>query len=89
MSDQPQVPTAAEASGLDFEHLDFEAAQAQLEQVVNELESGQVPLDRALALYQQGLALRDVCRRRLAAAEGLLERLVERADGSLAIEEAD
>ena len=82
MSDQP-----FDASS--YESLDFEAAQAQLEQVVSELESGQVPLDRALSLYQQGLALRDVCRRRLEAAEGLLEKLVERADGALAIEEAD
>jgi len=84
VNDKPQVPSAAE-----LEALDFETAQQRLEQVVNELESGQAPLDRALTLYQTGLVLRDVCRRRLTAAEGLLEKLVERADGSLAIEEAD
>lgn len=84
MNDMPQAPSAAE-----LETLDFETAQARLEQVVHELESGQAPLDRALELYQTGIALREVCRRRLAAAEGLLEKLVEQADGSVTVEEAD
>ena len=68
--------------------LGFEEAQALLERVVGELEGGQIPLDRALALYALGLKLRDVCRSRLAAAEGVLEQLREQPDGSVRLEEA-
>ena len=69
--------------------LDFEAAQAQLEEVVARLEGGQLPLEEALALYQLGVRLRDQCRARLAAAETLLERLQEAPDGSLQITESE
>lgn len=68
--------------------LGFEEAQALLERVVGELEGGQIALDRALALYALGLKLRDVCRGRLAAAEGVLEQLREQPDGTSLIEEA-
>ncbi|MBI2301578.1 MAG: exodeoxyribonuclease VII small subunit [Armatimonadetes bacterium] len=69
--------------------LSFEEAQARLEAVVAELESGQLTLDRSLALYELGLQLREHCRARLEAAEGALERLRELPDGSLASEETE
>lgn len=69
--------------------LGFEAAQERLEEVVTRLESGQLPLEEALALYQLGVRLRDHCRTRLAAAEALLERLQEGPDGTLQVIETD
>ncbi len=69
--------------------LTFEAAQARLETVCEQLESGQAPLEQALELYRLGLQLRDFCRAKLEAAEAILERLAEAPDGSLTIEEAD
>lgn len=69
--------------------LGFEAAQTRLEQVVAELEAGQIPLERALALYELGLQLRDLCRQRLAAAEGALTRLRESVDGTLSEEDTE
>lgn len=74
-------------SAAQLEALDFETAQARLEALVAELEGGQLPLERALTLYQVGRQLRDVCRARLAAAEGLLEQLREAPDGTLLREE--
>ena len=65
--------------------LGFEEAQSGLEAVVAELETGRLPLERALTLYQLGLKLRDQCRRRLEAAEGLLATLTETADGTLSL----
>lgn len=79
--------SATDPDLLDWEHMAFEEAQERLEQVVGELESGRVHLDRALALYELGLKLREVCRQRLQAAEGILERLVEQPDGTLTTEE--
>lgn len=64
--------------------LGFEEAQALLEQVVTELETGRLPLEQSLALYQQGLRLRDHCRGRLATVEAVLERL---RDGGVTVEE--
>ena len=43
----------------------FEAALAELEQVVAEMESGSLPLEASLAAYQRGAELLKQCRSRL------------------------
>jgi len=65
------------------ETLDFEAAMERLEAVVRELESGQVPLERAMALFEEGRKLGDACRAALDNAQARVEKLLERADGSV------
>jgi exodeoxyribonuclease VII small subunit len=47
----------------------YEAALQQLEQLVTELESGQMPLDSLLAGYRRGAALLEHCRSQLQAVE--------------------
>jgi len=47
----------------------FEAALAQLEQRVRTLESGEVALDDALRLFEEGVALAQTCHEQLEAAE--------------------
>ena len=47
----------------------YEAALQELEQLVGQLESGQMPLDQLLAGYQRGAALLAFCRDRLTAVE--------------------
>ena len=47
----------------------YEAALQELEQLVGQLESGQMPLDQMLAGYQRGAALLAFCRDRLTAVE--------------------
>ena len=58
----------------------FEQAQAELEQIVEGLERGQVPLDEALALWERGEQLYAICRGKLDAAEGKVEELGRRAE---------
>lgn len=58
----------------------YEEALAELERLVAELESGQLPLDRLLQSYQRGAQLLNYCRGRLAAVEEQV-KLVE--DGQL------
>ncbi len=58
----------------------FEEAQVELEQIVERLERGQVPLDDALALWERGEQLYAVCRAKLDAAEGRVEELARRAE---------
>ena len=60
----------------------FEQAQAELEQIVDRLERGQVPLDEALELWQRGEELHAFCRAKLDAAEGRVEELARRAEQS-------
>lgn len=57
----------------------YEAALQQLEQLVAELESGQMPLDRLLEGYRRGAALLEHCKRQLQAVEEQIKVL----DGTL------
>lgn len=47
----------------------FEAAMAELEQVVAELEKGDVALEKSIDLYSRGAALKAHCEKKLAQAE--------------------
>ena len=61
---------------------DFEAAMARLERIVQELESPQLGLDRALQLFDEGLAMSQRCSALLERARVRVEQLLERHDGS-------
>ena len=58
------------------ENLSFEAAFAELEDVVRQLEEGNLPLDQAMALFERGTALATHCNARLDAAELRVQQLV-------------
>ncbi len=53
----------------------YEAGLQELERLVNELESGQLPLDRLLVSYQRGAFLLSHCRDRLQAVEDQIKVL--------------
>ena len=59
----------------------FEDALRALEQVVARLESGDVPLDESISLYERGEELRKHCQGRLDAAQVRIEKIVAGADG--------
>lgn len=48
---------------------DYESALVELEAIVGEMESGQLPLDASLAAYKRGAELLQYCRQQLADAE--------------------
>jgi exodeoxyribonuclease VII small subunit len=56
----------------------YEEAQKELEEIVQRLESGEVPLDEALKLWERGEELYRFCRERLDRAEGRIEELAGR-----------
>jgi exodeoxyribonuclease VII small subunit len=58
----------------------FESGLAELEQIVKEMESGDLPLERALELYEKGMRLSESCRKQLEAAETRIEMLVRKGD---------
>ena len=61
------------------EELSFEAAQRELDEIVERLERGQASLDEALALWQRGEELYRFCRAQLDAAHGRIEELTRRS----------
>lgn len=55
--------------------MSFEEAMAALEQVVNQLERGEVALEESIALYERGAALKKHCADKLKAAEAKVEMI--------------
>ncbi|HEY2114193.1 MAG TPA: exodeoxyribonuclease VII small subunit [Candidatus Angelobacter sp.] len=60
----------------------FEVSLQRLEEIVDELEKGNVPLEQALKLFEEGLKLSSSCRKELEEAEGKVEILL-RQNGKL------
>jgi exodeoxyribonuclease VII small subunit len=61
------------------EEMSYEDSLERLEEIVQRLESGQLPLDESLRLFEEGTRLTKVCQRRLTEAELRIEKLM--ADG--------
>jgi len=60
----------------------FEQRLKRLEEIVGELEGEQIELDRALKLFEEGVACLRSAADELGKVEAKVQRLVERADGS-------
>ncbi len=64
-------PAAADVSALSFEQ-----ALAELERIVQQLESGQAPLEQSIDLYERGAKLKAHCEAKLEQARLRVERIV-------------
>lgn len=58
----------------------FESGLQELESIVKEMESNELPLERALELFEKGMRLSEVCRKQLEEAETRIEILVRKGD---------
>ena len=65
----------------DIAGMSFEQALKALEEVVRKLETGEVPLEESIGLYERGEALRGHCQSRLDAAQARIEKIVAGPDG--------
>lgn len=74
MAEQP-IPS-------DIADLSFEDALRALEEIVRQLEGGQVRLDEAVGAYERGSLLKRHCEQRLAEAKAKIERITVAPDGS-------
>jgi exodeoxyribonuclease VII small subunit len=63
--------------------LSFEEALRELDEIVDVLEAGNIPLEQSLELLQRGMALAAQCDSTLSRAEATLEQLVATSDGEL------
>jgi exodeoxyribonuclease VII small subunit len=69
MPDQPEQEKTAAS---------FETCLDELEKVVKQLEGGDLPLERALELFEKGVQLSESCRRQLEEAETRVETLIKK-----------
>jgi exodeoxyribonuclease VII small subunit len=74
-SDRP-VPPAGEPES-------FEAAIERLEELVSQLEGGDVPLEKSLAAFEEGRRLMAYCEQKLQAAEQVLKQIAKEAEDTL------
>ena len=74
-------PAAMNETGPDIGQMSFEEALRALEDVVRRLETGDVPLEESISLYERGEQLRRHCQARLDAAQARIEKIVAGPDG--------
>jgi exodeoxyribonuclease VII small subunit len=55
----------------------FEECLERLEKIVQELEKGEIPLEKSLTLFEEGMKLSATCRNQLEEAEGKVEILLK------------
>ena len=63
------------------EKMSFEQAAARVDEIVRLLEKGDAPLEKSLALFEEGATLIKICGRMLDEAEQTVVRLQKGADG--------
>ena len=61
----------------------FEKSIQQLEEIVQELESGDLPLEKAMQRFEQGIGLSKLCSKMLDETEKKISILVQENDGSI------
>ncbi|MFD2704316.1 exodeoxyribonuclease VII small subunit [Salibacterium lacus] len=62
--------------------MSFEQAMEKLEKIVEKLEEGDVPLEKAITMYQEGMSLSNTCHEKLQKVENQMDRIVEE-DGEI------
>ena len=70
-------------------NLDLEKALGDLEDIVDELESGELPLEAAMKKFEQGIKLTRNCQAALKEAEQKVEILLKDAAGDEALDDFD
>ncbi|MCA0985969.1 exodeoxyribonuclease VII small subunit [Guptibacillus algicola] len=58
------------------ENITFEEAMEKLEEIVGSLEEGNVPLEKAISLFQEGMNLSNLCHDKLQSIEGKMDQIV-------------
>ena len=65
----------------DVSAMSFEAAMAELEKIVDRLESGEIDLEESIATYERGEALKKRCEELLKKAEARIDKITLNAGG--------
>ena len=74
---------------LKMEDMSFEDAIQELETIIDKLESGEVPLDETISLYDRGSELKKYCEQKLQTAEEKIQRISKKDPGFEGLEVED
>ena len=69
--------------------LNFEGAMDRLEKIVEQMESGKLPLEDLIVRYEEGMKLVKTCQERLANAEQKIEIITRNSAGKAVVKEFD
>ena len=83
MQQKARDVTASQPDSDDSSMPSFEEALAELEAIVNKLESGDISLDDAIAAYARGTELKQQCQKRLEEAQLKVEKIKLSETGSV------
>jgi exodeoxyribonuclease VII small subunit len=64
----------------------FEESLKRLEQIVGQMERGDLPLEDSIKLFEEGTRLSAECKEQLEKAEGTVQILMKQRDGSMKME---
>ncbi|MCH6580391.1 MAG: exodeoxyribonuclease VII small subunit [Nitrospinae bacterium] len=64
----------------------FEKAMNRLEHIVEELEKGELDIDKSLEIFEEGIKMSRVCSKKLNEAEQKIEKLTKNQKGELVAE---
>lgn len=70
-------------SKIALDKLSFEAAMAELESIVRDLETGKTSLEDSISAYERGIALKNHCESKLREAQSRIDKIVVKPDGSV------
>ena len=73
----------------DLQNLTFEAALQKLEQIVKELEAGQIRLDDAVEAYEKAMVYKNFCEEKLQAATLKIEKIQHAQTGEVGLTSLD
>jgi exodeoxyribonuclease VII small subunit len=79
----------ATLSPREVEAMSFEAALAELERIVQDLERGQLDLEAAISAYERGTLLKEHCGRKLREAQLRVEKITLRESAPTGVEPAE
>lgn len=83
-----RAPKNADATlPADIKKMSFEAALDELEEIVQQLESGDVDLEKSIEIYSRGAQLKQHCDAKLKNAQARIDKIVTDGDGALSTEE--
>src|SRR2546429_7410355 len=69
--------------------LNFEGAMDRLEKIVEQMESGKLPLEDLIVRYEEGMNLVKICQERLAKAEQKIEIIARKSAGKTVVKEVE
>lgn len=64
----------------------FEESLKKLDEIVGQLENGNLPLEDSIKLFEEGVRLSTACKQELETAEGKVQMLIKQRDGSMKTE---